>query len=685
MKHTVWVVKVLCVLAVRANGDEGKEECSQSKSPNNDFGDDMEENMNVELLQKDVSLQKLSGKMAEMKCEELKKQPFPKCKQADYTGSFQVTSVNYDYANVSEWDPANGDWKTLVQLDASLTVAGTGKKFRNINSCAINPKDNSLYCSMQMADGSFLTRIGVDPPTVGFLAKLRQWRWAATFDEEDNYYVYGEEEHELGTLNVVSGVSKLGAVASYTCEAVQKNKFDDYSGTEKVKVGGKCEQKIYLGADLAYVKKDNEKYLAALAGTDMKLLKISTKPFELIALTTVGLPQYDMPMHPYKRVWGTAWSHQAWQKTSDNVYFSGDDGAGVYALSLKNNLDLTTGKAKFVPFGEATKTDWNDGFSCGTDPEMIIKSDCKEGKMYRSSTKNRKGNNPTSEIMLLDENTGEKKGGWKVEAEGLTAINACAMNPIDDMVYCILRFKEAANGFKNVIARLDSEGTIGYVARIEGDMAFSGVFDDEGNYYFYEVEFGLHQLKNINKILPASKSPKKAIWREQKTSLQDLRPDGFKWKVGADFAILNHDKKVYLASIMAASEKEENGPQLGRVEPQRVSLVEITGGKVDAEVIYLMEEGEVLPKPVDSAEIREAGINHKEITYGTAWKSISGDILFADDSGQGVYKLLKESVSITAGKGTVKFEKMKMKNHITEWNDGFVCDPHANKRIEKVK
>jgi len=130
MKHTVWVVKVLCVLAVRANGDEGKEECSQSKSPNNDFGDDMEENMNVELLQKDVSLQKLSGKMAEMKCGELKKQPFPKCKQPKYTGSFQVTSVKYDYANVSEWDPAKGDWKTLVQLDASLTVAGTGKKIQ---------------------------------------------------------------------------------------------------------------------------------------------------------------------------------------------------------------------------------------------------------------------------------------------------------------------------------------------------------------------------------------------------------------------------------------------------------------------------------------------------------------------------------------------------------------------------
>lgn len=134
---------------------------------------------------------------------------------------------------------------------------------------------------------------------------------------------------------------------------------------------------------------------------------------------------------------------------------------------------------------------------------------------------------------------------------------------------------------------------------------------------------------------------------------------------------------------MAASEKEEFGKAV--FEPQRVSLIEITGGNVGAEVIYLTEEGEVLPKPVDSAEIREAGINPNEITYGTAWKSISDEIYFADDSGQGVYKLLKESVSITAGKGTVKFEKMKMKNHITEWNDGFVCDPKRNKRIEKVK
>jgi len=321
--------------------------------------------------------------------------------------------------------------------------------------------------------------------------------------------------------------------------------------------------------------------------------------------------------------------------------------------------------------------------------------------MYRSETTKRLplSKDTTSAIFIVNETTGKRKetGGWKVADTGLAGINACAMNPTDDYIYCILRFTSPD---RNFIARLGPDGGIEYVMRVEGGWAYSGVFTDDGTFYYYEQEFGLHRVKNLNVTGPSSSQPHMDIWPES-LRVKDFSQEDylFKWKVGADFVILKHDGDVFLASIMATSWITEPEKKL---PTQRLSLINITGGKVtkfescgeegedpDGAVIYLKEDGKVLPEPLDTELVVKAGINPDEITYGSAWKSVGKkkqekEILFADDSGQGVWKLLPSSVGVKCGNRTVAFQK-KMPGSIVEWNDGFVCDPDVNKEPKHVK
>merc|ERR1719225_902360 len=99
--------------------------------------------------------------------------------------------------------------KYVDHFGVDLSAAGSDK-IRSMNSCAINPKDKILYCSMEVYNkGSFLVRIDQDN-TIGYVTKLLGWRYAATFDHHDNYYVSGQNQ-----LTVLNKVSKMTALPSY--------------------------------------------------------------------------------------------------------------------------------------------------------------------------------------------------------------------------------------------------------------------------------------------------------------------------------------------------------------------------------------------------------------------------------------------------------------------------------------
>merc|ERR1719215_2300193 len=99
-----------------------------------------------------------------------------------------------------------GEHEPFFTLPATLTTP----PFRMINSCAINPKDDIIHCSMEIDNkGSFLVRI--DKGQVAFVAKLPGWRYAAVFDKEGNYWMYGS-----GGLSVIKDVSSMPSYSSWS-------------------------------------------------------------------------------------------------------------------------------------------------------------------------------------------------------------------------------------------------------------------------------------------------------------------------------------------------------------------------------------------------------------------------------------------------------------------------------------
>lgn len=523
--------------------------------------------------------------------------------------------------------------------------------------------------------GSFLVRI--QDGKVGFVDKLLGWRFSATFDAEDNYYVYGEHSNNppLGKMSVITKVSTMPAWSSWSG-------LDAHETTKNAEPGvaiiedGVSKNDYRLGADLAYLKWDldpdtaslpNQTYLASLIGNEMKMLRISPQPYELFTLKAPNLPE-SMGPNGKPRVWGTAWAY----RNSSHLYFSADDAPtdgkgseGLWATTPDNIAWSTTPKTVFMnSVGKAIKTDWNDGISCGPDFNEL-NDPCKE-KMYRSTTKNLNKPNAVNEILVLDPTTGQEKGdlGWKVEADDLLGINSCAINPKDNIIYCTLQF---GNG--NWIARLDSSGKIGYVMKTV-QWNFAATFDASGNYWLYEKNSGLHKVMDLDKIVAAQNT----------LGMSQVQPATFSGppssasfgnRLGADFAILHLQGKTYLVSILETC-YETNVPF-----HNRVAFVEITDGTAKAP-IEVVDWNNTLPLP---AEVAPPGTTQGCQTWGSSWNLVKQGvplILFAPDSGQGVYRLVTGSVDLEAK--TMLWQKNSMEIASEPWNNGFTClneDPQS--------
>jgi len=399
---------------------------------------------------------------------------------------------------IAKWDPKKDTYETIITLLPEVT----SPPFRSINSCAINPIDYILYCSMEInGRGSFLVRI--QDKKVGFVDKLAGWRFSAAFDERDNYYSYGEHSVHppLGRMSVIANVSKMPAWSSWSgvdAQAETKNANPSVSIWED----GVERDEYRMGADMAYLKwdldtkgKKGQVYMASLIGDKMKLLRISPEPYELFTLETDKLPK-DAGPNGKPRVWGTAWAYRSWKNAprQHELYFSADDGKGLFATQAENIVWSTDPKKVFINELEGVKkrkTDWNDGISCGSvwgpNPDKCTYH------MYRSTTVDRFTDNRKSAFEILDYTTGKVEKTFPIEADGLKAINSCAINPKDSIIYCTMQME---NG--NWLARLDTEGKIGYVMKV-AEWNHAATFDLSGNYWFYDNTGGLNKVENLDK------------------------------------------------------------------------------------------------------------------------------------------------------------------------------------------
>jgi len=569
---------------------------------------------------------------------------------------------------VKEWDcgetpkayqstTADGNqWTKFAELDLSTGMyidyfkvnldAIAPDKIRSMNSCAINPKDKILYCSMEVYNkGSFLVRIDQEN-TIGYVTKLLGWRYAATFDHDDNYYVSGQNG-----LTVLKNVSTMAALPSY-------DGLNNIGETPvKLEIHGLSRTNYELGADFEIFYADWEgtgknKYLVSLKDTQLLIVRVSPGPYQLWTLET-NLPD-GAPHNP--RVWGAAWK---WGREG-SLFFAADDGLGMWKL-LGNTVDLKLGSAKLKKISKANPTSWNDGFTCGEfcPPKVICPPplfNCTH-ELYQSSTKGKVSSLSSKSYIqhMTRTNMAETVVDFEITTPELLNINACAVNPVDKILYCCAQM---SNGER--IARVGN-GTLSFVQHAPAAYAFAGYFDSKGNYWIY-AQKGLFSVSGLNEKESWSdyKLPAVALDKEWTSyswagthQFRQIYPDYKNGAVGADFIIVEKNGKDYLVSIV---ESKENS----------VSVIDLTGVNV------MLVEGKERGAPFFKSEGLPAPLPGNETnTWGSAWQTRDGKLLFARDYGGHLYEL----TDVDLNTKTVFFE---LYGEVEEaaWHDGISCVSH---------
>jgi len=234
--------------------------------------------------------------------------------------------------SIQRLNTTTGEYELVFKIPTSRTKPND---FRNINSCAINPKDGILYCSMQINNaGSFLVRI--DAQQVGFVSKLPEWQYSGTFDKDGNYYCNGAK-----SWSVVTGVANMATHSSLG--ELSGSPFTENFVTENS-----------MGADMVSFEADFNNagvgtYIMTVEDKSATLIRVSPTPYVTTTLRASGLPS--------GKTWASGWTYKS------SVFFAAEDGSGVYQLQL-SSVNLLSKTLSFVKEGKSAALEWNDGFSC---------------------------------------------------------------------------------------------------------------------------------------------------------------------------------------------------------------------------------------------------------------------------------------------------------------------------------
>jgi len=608
--------------------------------------DDVAE-MHVELLQRDIKLS--GGDFRTSRTGTVKVEPWQCLDANGHETSKAYQSTTADDNSWTKFQVLNmetGVYETQMTLNPNLKPPGN--RIRSMNSCAINPKDSILYCSMEVNNpsgswiGSFLVRID-NANTIGFVTKLLGFRYAASFDKNDNYYVSGQNQ-----MSVVKNVSKMDAYDSYE---TLNNYYDQaIMGEQAVEliINGQPTINYELGADFGVLELQIEgpgkkPYLVSLKDTTLMVVRISPgEPYELWTLSTnlggVGTPN----------VWGAAWK---WGE-ENQVYFAQDSGEGLYKL-ISNTVHLKTKTAFLKKVALANPTTWNDGFSCGGTTPDIFPDDVYPcfHELYQATTVPVNMAASTSSSTYIRHMTNVNSGTFEVDfevipnqyADEMQSMNACAVNPIDRMLYCQFQMTQG-----NRIARVDST-QVGFVQQSPG-WCFAGIFDEKGTYWLYSNN-GLFSIAGLDKqtawysykVYEVEKNQDFTLYKG--FSKTDVAPSG---AIGADMVTYKESGKTYLISIVESAEN-------------LVSVVDITGTPT-------IIEGADGGKFWKSEGLPELLPGNTTNTYGSAWHTKFGKLLFARDYEGQIYEL--EKVDFAAK--TASFSA-KGKSVVAYWHDGFSC------------
>jgi hypothetical protein len=522
----------------------------------------------------------------------------------------QSTTTDSGITRIESLHIGTGTYELVMEIPKTRTVPA----FRSINSCAINPKDEILHCSMEINNkGSFLVRI--DSTQVAFVTKLPGWRYSAVFDADGNYYIYGNSG--------LSMIPKVTDEPSYSDldELQAKSPHSKFTPPKAFE----------MGADLVVLRKDLEgtgvqTYLLSLQNSDLHIVQVSTSPWKHWTLPCAGVPQYPL-------TWGSAWNF------AGKYYFAPDTGEGVHELYIKS-IDLKSqAQVQLKRVSDAQKTDWNDGFNCKQgndpfDPNHIKQWDCtKQPRALQVTTTHLTvptNANSKSNIEFLNIEEGKYEMLFEVKKSWtdppFNCINSCAINPKDDVIHCTMEIDNRGS----FLVRID-DSQVGYVAKVPG-WQYAGIFDSKGNYYMYGNS-------GVSVVTGVADMPTKQSYLELSNSQQYSGPHST--QLGADLTVLEMD--------LEGTGKEET--YLLALQSSNLHVLRVS------------------TSPYKNWVIQGKGLPETATTWGSAW-NFDGGIFFAPDSAEGVFQLLTKTVSLTQKVAT--FVKVG-KSQETSWNDGFSC------------
>jgi len=256
-----------------------------------------------------------------------------------------------------------------------------------LNACAVNPKNNKLYCQAQLKNGNRL--VTLDKDQVGFIVQSPNWCFSGIFDDNFSYWLYC---YSVGLVRVddidtvlqtLTGQNKpyeyaTGAAVLDQMPANVYHYFSNFQGNNKPGYN-------LIGADFITHKEKDKTYLLSLVESKQNYFSVvditdpkaptlvqgtvTTSGFEglwestgLYApykchsdSATQAIPGCGM-QHDYN-IYGSAWRIKKDQK----IIFARDETGELFAL---DKLDFAGKTATFKFWSALHNASWHDGFSC---------------------------------------------------------------------------------------------------------------------------------------------------------------------------------------------------------------------------------------------------------------------------------------------------------------------------------
>jgi len=263
-----------------------------------------------------------------------------------------------DDERVVSLDMLSGKFSTEWQLSR----VATDPPFMNLNAADISPRDSRAYGVFSLKGDAFRILGRFDQDMVEFVASFPKVcnLNAGTFDSLGNFYAFCD-----GTFFRVARPDEL---IGYTALVSRLPEAEMFSA-----------QTTLLVSDMASLNYDfrgtgkPQSWLVGLANAQGvgKLLLVSTDSFTAYEFAVSGFENGDG--------WGAAWNHRTSIDDVDDIFFSANNGAGVFKLRLdsiilSSNADALSCSLEHTGLASATSPN-NDGMFCNP---LIYVSDSEE-------------------------------------------------------------------------------------------------------------------------------------------------------------------------------------------------------------------------------------------------------------------------------------------------------------------